>query len=102
MSVLVLSLAGCAASVQVQQSAPPAPTVARTGGEARVAATARGSARADGHKIRCIDEVATGSRIPQRVCRTVAEWKLIEEQSKDQARQFQGPRYGTDQGGPPI
>ena len=46
---------------------------------------------ADGQTIRCVNETATGSRVPQRVCRTEAEWQRLEEASKDYTRGVQGP-----------
>lgn len=46
---------------------------------------------ADGQAVRCVNEAATGSRVPQRVCRTEAEWQRLEESGKDYARGVQGP-----------
>lgn len=46
---------------------------------------------ADGQTIRCVNEAVTGSRVPQRICRTEAEWQRLEEASKDYARGAQGP-----------
>jgi hypothetical protein len=46
---------------------------------------------ADGQTIRCVNEAVTGSRVPQRVCRTEAEWQRLEEASKDYTRGVQGP-----------
>jgi hypothetical protein len=45
---------------------------------------------ADGQTMRCVNEAVTGSRVPQRVCRTEAEWQRLEEASKDYARGVQG------------
>ena len=45
---------------------------------------------ADGQTVRCVNEAVTGSRVPQRVCRTEAEWRRLEEASKDYARGVQG------------
>ena len=46
---------------------------------------------ADGQTVRCVNEAVTGSRVPQRVCRTEAEWRRLAEASKDYARGAQGP-----------
>ena len=46
---------------------------------------------ADGQTVRCVNEAVTGSRVPQRVCRTEAEWQQLEEASKDYTRSAQGP-----------
>jgi len=50
---------------------------------------------ADGQVVRCVNEVATGSRVPQRVCRTEAEWRRLEEASKEYTRGVQGPQAAT-------
>jgi len=45
---------------------------------------------ADGQVVRCVNQAATGSRVPQRVCRTEAEWQRIEEAGKAYTRGVQG------------
>ena len=53
---------------------------------------------ADGQMVRCVNEAATGSRVPQRVCRTEAEWRRLEESSQDYARGVQGPLAAPPEG----
>jgi len=67
-------VSGCAGGVAAAKPAP--------GGDTFVAA--------DGQTVRCINAAATGSRVPQRVCRTEAEWQRLEESSRDYARGVQG------------
>ena len=61
---------------------------------------------ADGQAIRCVNEAVTGSRVPQRTCRTEEMWRQLEEQGQGHARDLQGPIYGpTDvaaPGAPPL
>ena len=49
---------------------------------------------ADGQTVRCVDEAVTGSRVPQRICRTEAMWRQLEEQGQGRTRDLQGPIYG--------
>lgn len=97
----VLLLAGCAGSAPVTErmalaadpAASPAPVVA-TPPTAKVS---------DDQRVRCEDQIVTGSRVPQRVCRTEFQWRQLEEQSKERGRELQGPIYGSDvPGSPPI
>jgi hypothetical protein len=53
-------------------------------------------------QLRCVDEPITGSRVPQRVCRTLAEWKELEKSGKAIGRDVQGPVYGTRDPGPVL
>jgi hypothetical protein len=83
--VMVLAvLAGCAAGGAEPAAVRGAKPVAAAGNVAT-------GLNADGEKLRCINEPVTGSRVPQRVCRTEAEWRRLEEASKDYARDVQGP-----------
>lgn len=76
-AILVTALAayGCAGEGGAAQPGPAADTFVA----------------ADGQTVRCVNEAVTGSRVPQRVCRTGAEWQQIEEASKAYARDAQGP-----------
>ena len=74
-----LVLSGCAGSGAAGRAGPAADTFVA----------------ADGQVVRCIDETATGSRVPQRVCRTEAEWRRLEESGKDYARGVQGPQTAS-------
>ena len=102
---VALLLAGCAGSAPVtsQMAQAVAPTVAPDAMPAPVVAAPPGAKVSDDQRVRCIDTVVTGSRVPQRVCRTEFQWRLLEEQSKERGRELQGPIYGSDTAGsPPI
>lgn len=102
---MVLLLAGCAGSAPVtEQTAPSvAPTMAPAAMPAPVVAAPPSAKVSDDQRVRCIDTVVTGSRVPQRVCRTEFQWRLLEEQGKERGRELQGPIYGSDvAGSPPI
>jgi hypothetical protein len=77
-----VTVAGCA----VEPAASAASAVPPSG-KAIVAA--------DGPGMRCIDEPPTGTRLPQRTCRTLEEWKQIEKASRDYGRAIQGPLTKT-------
>ena len=103
--IAVLLLAGCAGSAPRTEpmAQAVAPGVAPSAMPAPVVAAPPGARVSDDQRVRCIDAVVTGSRVPQRVCRTEFRWKLLEEQSKERGREMQGPIYGSGvAGSPPI
>ncbi len=53
----------------------------------------------DGKRVRCINERVTGQLIPQRVCRTEAQWRQIREQSQQYTRDLQGPQIDPGEPG---
>lgn len=83
-----------------------APTMAPDATPAPVVAAPPSASVADDQRVRCEDLIVTGSRVPQRVCRTGAQWRLLEEQSKERGRELQGPIYGPKDvaaaGTPPL
>ena len=78
------------------------------GGATTAASSSAGNTfvAADGQTIRCVNETVTGSRVPQRICRTEEMWRQLEEQGQGRTRDLQGPIYGpTDvaaPGTPPL
>lgn len=53
---------------------------------------------ADGQAMRCVNEAVTGSRVPQRVCRTEAEWRRMEEAGREYTRDAQGALTAPPEG----
>ena len=110
--IVVLLLAGCAGgapvTAQMSQAAAPtlAPAQAPAASPAPVVAAPPAAKVADDQRVRCEDQIVTGSRVPQRVCRTEAQWRLLEQQSKERGRELQGPIYGPKEvaaaGTPPL
>lgn len=97
----VVSLcAGCASAPAEPAANARGPTEA-----AAVAANAAGVTTVaaaddvDGGQVRCINEPVIGTRIPQRVCRTEAEWRQIREQSAEYLRAMQGPQVDPGEPG---
>lgn len=100
----VLLLAGCAGSAPVTE--PVAQLAAPAARPAPVAAMPPSASVPDDQRVRCEDLIVTGSRVPQRVCRTELQWRLLEEQSRERGRDLQGPIYGPKDvagaGTPPL
>jgi hypothetical protein len=85
-SAIVASLlaAGCAGTATSPTAAPAAVVAGKpVPGEIYTAG--------DGRQVRCIVEPVTGSRVPQRTCRTLDEWKALEEAGQQYGRDMQGP-----------
>lgn len=84
--------AGCASTPA--ERAPAAAATAPATSEAADGAAQPTAVAAvdDGQRIRCISEPVTGRRIPERVCRTEAQWRQIRENSQRYTRDLQGPQ----------
>lgn len=94
----VMLCAGCASA--------PAERDSSTSGSTDAAAVATDGAGEtttvavdDGQRVRCITERVTGRLIPERVCRTEADWRQIREQSQQYTRGLQGPQIDAGEPG---
>jgi predicted small secreted protein len=100
---MVMLVAGCATSDGAGRAASSS---SKAGGIPRGSAGGNALVASNGQAVRCVDEPVTGSHLPKRVCRTEAEWRNIEQQSKELGRTLQGPIYGPKEaaaaGTPPL
>lgn len=86
-TVAVAFLAGCAGT----------PTSGERMAQARTAGSVEATAAApadDKQRVRCINEKVTGSHLPQRTCRTIAEWDRLKEEGQRYGRDLQGAQIG--------
>lgn len=81
-------LAGCASS---PGSVAPDASKAATAQSAQATGVA---ATADKQRVRCVNERVTGSHLPQRTCRTIAEWDRLKEEGQRYGRDLQGAQIG--------
>lgn len=86
----VMLCAGCASAPAERDSGTSGSTDAATAADGAGDTTA--AAVDDGQRVRCINERITGQLIPQRVCRTEAQWRQIRENSQRYTRDLQGPQ----------
>lgn len=50
-------------------------------------------------RMKCINVTPTGSNIPQRICKTEAQWAELRRRAVEQQQQLQNQRASCSQGG---
>lgn len=86
-------LAAAPASAETTDAAP----ASETGTETGTAATA--PPPVDPRRMKCVNVTPTGSNIPQRICKTEAQWAELRRRAVEQQQQLQNQRAACGQGG---
>jgi hypothetical protein len=84
--VAALAAVAGACATEPTTVATSAAAVARPA--AQRSSTASEATAADAHEVVCREIEVTGTRFGQRICRTRAEWNIVENQQRQAAREY--------------